>query len=111
MLAQLAPDPRHEDLEARRAGARVAPEQLDDLGAGDEAAGARGEQLEERPLPRGERDLRLVGLEVGRLEVYYREPFPPADEGPFLKEERRWSGGRYHPMVSRSCTRSDHRPC
>ena len=25
----------------------------------------------------------------GNLEVYYRQAFPPADEGPFLKEERR----------------------
>ncbi len=33
--------------------------------------------------------IRVQGEEVGRLEVYYRTPFPPADEGPFLKEERR----------------------
>jgi len=33
--------------------------------------------------------IRVEGEVVGRLEVYYRRAFPPADEGPFLKEERR----------------------
>jgi hypothetical protein len=29
------------------------------------------------------------GAEVGMLSVYYTEEKPPADEGPFLKEERK----------------------
>jgi len=33
--------------------------------------------------------IRVRGEEVGRIEVGYSEPFPPADEGPFRKEERR----------------------
>ncbi|MBK9372889.1 MAG: nucleotidyltransferase domain-containing protein [Holophagales bacterium] len=33
--------------------------------------------------------IRVQGEVVGHLEVFYRQAFPPADEGPFLKEERR----------------------
>ena len=33
--------------------------------------------------------IRVRGEEVGRIEVGYSAAFPPADEGPFLKEERR----------------------
>ncbi|MRR11904.1 GAF domain-containing protein, partial [bacterium] len=33
--------------------------------------------------------IRVRGEVVGNLEVYYRQAFPPADEGPFIKEERR----------------------
>ncbi len=33
--------------------------------------------------------IRVRGSEVGRIEVGYLSAFPPADEGPFLKEERR----------------------
>ena len=33
--------------------------------------------------------VRVRGDEVGRIEVGYSAAFPPADEGPFLKEERR----------------------
>ncbi len=33
--------------------------------------------------------IRVRGEVVGSLEVYYRQVFPPADEGPFIKEERR----------------------
>jgi hypothetical protein len=33
--------------------------------------------------------IRVQGEVVGQLEVYYGQPFPPADEGPFLKEERK----------------------
>jgi pyruvate,water dikinase len=33
--------------------------------------------------------IRVQGEPVGSVEVYYKEPMPPADEGPFLAEERR----------------------
>ncbi len=33
--------------------------------------------------------IRVQGDVVGSLEVFYRKAFPPADEGPFIKEERR----------------------
>ena len=33
--------------------------------------------------------IRVRGEEVGRIEIGYSTAFPPADEGPFLKEERR----------------------
>jgi pyruvate,water dikinase len=33
--------------------------------------------------------IRARGSEVGTVEVYYAEPVPPADEGPFLHEERK----------------------
>ena len=33
--------------------------------------------------------IRVRGEVAGSLEVYYRQAFPPADEGPFIKEERR----------------------
>ena len=33
--------------------------------------------------------IRVQGDGVGSLEVYYLKAFPPADEGPFIKEERR----------------------
>ena len=33
-------------------------------------------------------DIAVQGKPAGRIEVYYTEPTPPADEGPFLKEER-----------------------
>ena len=33
--------------------------------------------------------IRVRGEVVGNLEVYYRQAFPTADEGPFIKEERR----------------------
>lgn len=33
--------------------------------------------------------IRVQGEVVGSIEVYYRQLFPPADEGPFLKEERK----------------------
>jgi hypothetical protein len=31
----------------------------------------------------------LQGAELGRVEVYYTQPMPRSDEGPFLKEERK----------------------
>jgi len=34
-------------------------------------------------------DVHLEGVRIGELTVSYTERFPPADEGPFLKEERR----------------------
>ena len=34
-------------------------------------------------------ELRIEGQVVGAVEVYYTKPMPTADEGPFLKEERR----------------------
>ncbi len=34
-------------------------------------------------------EVRLEGVRIGELTVSYAERFPPADEGPFLKEERR----------------------
>ncbi|MBD3166553.1 pyruvate, phosphate dikinase [bacterium] len=34
-------------------------------------------------------DIRVHQQTVGRIEVYYTKEMPPADEGPFLKEERR----------------------
>lgn len=33
--------------------------------------------------------IRVQGEVVGSLEVYYTKAFPPADEGPFIREERR----------------------
>ena len=30
----------------------------------------------------------VSGVEVGRLTIGYRSPHPPADDGPFLREER-----------------------
>ncbi|MBI4881817.1 MAG: nucleotidyltransferase domain-containing protein [Planctomycetes bacterium] len=33
-------------------------------------------------------EVRVRGDSIGGLEVFYTEPRPPADEGPFLKEER-----------------------
>ena len=33
--------------------------------------------------------IRVQGHEAGRIEVYYREPFPVSDEGPFDRQERK----------------------
>src|SRR5512139_2490180 len=33
--------------------------------------------------------IRVQGEVAGHLEISYGQPFPPADEGPFLKEERK----------------------
>lgn len=34
-------------------------------------------------------DIVVAGEKVGAIEVFYTQPFPEADEGPFLKEERK----------------------
>jgi hypothetical protein len=34
-------------------------------------------------------EIQVHDLPVGSIEVFYTEPMPPADEGPFLKEERK----------------------
>jgi two-component system, NarL family, sensor kinase len=33
-------------------------------------------------------EIKVRGNVIGAVEVYYTQPMPPADEGPFLKEER-----------------------
>ncbi len=48
-------------------------------------------------------DIRLEGAKIGELTVSYTERRPPADEGPFLKEERRL----LHAIVERVGLRGD----
>src|SRR5688572_6185740 len=55
---ELAPDPRDDDVEARaRCIGRVAPDGLQDIDPRNDAAAHREQQLDDRPLARGDGDL------------------------------------------------------